>query len=66
MTCLDIRDVTALLPYRNLVLRFRGEENPMLRIGIGTSIEETKIKIVGVKGSLGLHVAYPSADKPHK
>jgi hypothetical protein len=30
---LNFRGVTALSPYRNLILRFRGEENPRLRIG---------------------------------
>jgi hypothetical protein len=32
MKCLNFRDVTTLSPYRNLILRFRGEENPRLRI----------------------------------
>jgi hypothetical protein len=32
---LNIRDVSALSPYRNLVPRFRDEENPRIRIGRG-------------------------------
>jgi hypothetical protein len=35
MECLNFRDVTPLPPYRNLILRFRGEKNPRLRIGTG-------------------------------
>ncbi len=33
MTHLNIRDVTTLPPYRNLIPRFRGEENLGVRIG---------------------------------
>jgi hypothetical protein len=35
MECLNFWDVTPLPPYRNLILRFRGEKNPRLRIGTG-------------------------------
>jgi hypothetical protein len=35
MKYLNFRDVTALPPYRNHVLRFRGEKSPRARIGTG-------------------------------
>jgi hypothetical protein len=63
---LNFRDVTALPPYRNLVLRFRGEENPRARIGTVYLNQRKKIKIVGAKESLDLRMAYPSADKAQK
>jgi hypothetical protein len=33
MKCLNFGDVTSVPPYRNLISRFTGEENPRLRIG---------------------------------
>jgi hypothetical protein len=51
-------------PYKNLVPRFRGEENQ--ESVSGTSIGQKKIKIAGAKESHGLQVAHPSTDEPRK
>jgi hypothetical protein len=54
MICFNIRDVTTLSPYRNLVTRFRGDENLRARNDTGYLNRGEEIKIAGAKESLSL------------
>jgi hypothetical protein len=60
---LNFRDIITIPHYKNLILKFRGEGNPRLRIGTGYLNRREEDQDNGSEESFGLRVAFPSANK---